>query len=175
MFFALWPDPSLAGRLAELAGNCAGQFGGRASRRETLHLTLAFVGNVGLDKLDVLRRAGDNVAASAFCLHLDHLGYWAHNRILWAACDRAEGLAGSGLGSLVRSLQQSLREQEIVVAGGSRHFLPHLTLVRKVVADAPELPVFSPLEWPCHRFLLVRSRLSPAGAAYEILAEWPLS
>jgi 2'-5' RNA ligase len=41
----------VAGRLAAIAGEAAARFGGRATRRDTIHLTLAFLGDVPESRL----------------------------------------------------------------------------------------------------------------------------
>ena len=55
VFFALWPDDEIARQFDE-AGRMAHQsLGGRRMRRETLHLTLAFIGDVPPARLADLR------------------------------------------------------------------------------------------------------------------------
>lgn len=171
VFFALWPDDRVRTALHQAALDGAKRFGGRAMRPDTLHLTLAFIGDVALDRLPALHAAASEVDCAGFVMTLDCLGFWAHNRIMWAGgkqgCD--------GLTSLAARLAESLQ------AGGwptgmktGRPFAPHITLVRNVVARHPELPELHPLNWRCERFVLMRSHLSSHGAAYETLGQWPL-
>lgn len=173
VFFALWPDPPLVAALASAAADGARRWGGRVTAPETLHLTLEFIGEVALDRLAALRGAADAVAVAPFDLVLDRLGFWRHNRIFWAG-----GEANPGLTALVRELGLHL-----AAAGfggrnggksGGRPFVPHLTLVRNVRTPPVELPPFGPVRWECQEFVLVRSRLSAAGSAYEVLGRWPL-
>ena len=46
LFFALWPAREMADALTDWAAPIAGQSGGRLTRAETIHMTLAFLGNV---------------------------------------------------------------------------------------------------------------------------------
>lgn len=172
VFFALWPDAAAAAALQTLAQDCAREFGGRAGRCETLHLTLAFVGDVPLERLSVLREVAGAVTAPAGELCLDRLGFWAHNRILWAGTRAVP----PELGQLVRRLGAGLKTAGAAgTAGGGRSFVPHVTLVRKLAGPVGPLPEWAPVRWVWRSFVLVRSRLSAAGAAYETLGQWPLA
>jgi RNA 2',3'-cyclic 3'-phosphodiesterase len=167
VFFALWPDEDAAGWLAALARKMAGQCGGRAMRREMLHLTLAFIGSVDDEQLAQLRRVVADVSAPAFDLGLDRVAWWRHNRIVWA------GTAATppALESLVRDLNQGLREAGFRL--DERPFAVHLTLVRnaRAAVDAGE-PLA--VDWPVREFLLVESVLQPQGASYRPLDRYPL-
>jgi 2'-5' RNA ligase len=63
VFFALWPSPEAARQLAAVAASFAAAAGGRATRLESLHLTLAFLGDVAVDRLPELERAARECAA----------------------------------------------------------------------------------------------------------------
>lgn len=167
LFFALWPALSEARNLAALAQGAARRWGGRATRAETLHLTLAFLGEVASDRLPLAKEAADGVAASAFDLCLDQLGYWKHNRLLWAGCSRTE----KALQELVSSLSGRLRERDFPLE--SRSFVPHVTLVRKM-PQAPDSLDFAGSRWPCREFMLIQSVSSPRGVDYKKLASWKI-
>jgi 2'-5' RNA ligase len=165
LFFALWPEPAMAQRLHALTVDQTRRLGGRAMRPETLHLTLAFLGNVASDRLPAARAAADRVAAASFSFTLDRLEYWRHNRLLWAGGDAAPGLL-----ALAGQLQDSLRQNGFALE--ERRFVPHVTLARNVKeAQGADLP---PLCWECRSFALVRSVPSPDGSVYENVAVWPL-
>lgn len=171
VFFALWPDDNVRARLQRAAIDGARRFGGRAMQPETLHLTLAFIGDVDLDRLPALHAAAAEVSAGAFRLDLDRLGFWAHNRILWAGSSRPEPELSRLAGRLGESL---LAAGWATDAAGGRPFAPHITLVRKLACKRPELPEFEAVAWDCQEFALVRSRLSSRGAAYETIGRWRL-
>ena len=62
IFFALWPEPGVARQLDALAGAAHAVCGGRRMRRDTLHLTLAFLGDVADAQFDSACEAADEVA-----------------------------------------------------------------------------------------------------------------
>lgn len=170
LFYALWPPPTLAHALAERAARLHGACGGRRMRTETLHLTLAFLGEVDMARLAALEDVGARAAGAAprFRLTIDAAGYWAHNRIVWIGCRATP----APLGELVGRLREALQADGFRVE--ARAFVAHLTVLRNARCPAsPEAPA-PPLEWPVEELRLVRSQLAPAGAGYSVQARWPL-
>ena len=166
VFFALWPDAA-----------CAADCGGRVMQKDTLHLTLVFVGDVDEGELPALCTIAEAAGAGLpplppHTLRLDRLGYWPQKKILWAASAQSLPV----LAALAERLADGLR-----AAGHQlplRPFTPHVTLLRKVGARPPA-PAANALQdapqpWHFDRFCLLRSRPSASGAAYETLAAWPL-
>lgn len=168
LFFALWPPAGLAAQLGELARRHGA--GARPTRPATIHLTLAFLGDVGLGRLPALLAAAGRVRGPAFALGLDRLAYWAHNRILWAG-----GGTPPSLARLVGDLQRELAAAGFAVDGADRPFVPHVTLVRRLPAAPASLPSPELAAWPVTAFRLVRSQRAAAGADYATLAEFPLA
>lgn len=171
LFFALWPPPDLASDLHARATTLAKQYGGRAMRCDTLHLTLAFLGEVSHERIPLVRKAADQLDAHAFSLSIDQFGFWPHNRILWAGSAtisrQAEELAACLCATLQNVAEWPIRKE-------ARSFVPHLTLIRNVAEPTPVLPPLPPLRWQCDRFVLVRSQRSSHGADYEHIGEWRL-
>jgi 2'-5' RNA ligase len=191
VFFALCPNERCADRLHRIATRLATQLGGRSMHKETLHLTLVFIGKVSEDSLPDLLAIADE-ATGAFrkqdagrkeggppiLLPLDHLGYWPHNRILWIGSDHCP----PWLTELADLLAEKLRERGYPIP--LRPFAPHVTLVRNVkpvteasgfdglqdALAAGRMPIFR----PCHHFFLLRSRHAEAGQVYEKLGYWTL-
>ena len=172
LFFALWPPESVAQALAGQADALVRQYGGKATRTETIHLTLAFLGEVDETLLPAAIRAAQVVRGKSFALTIDRLGYWRHNRLLWAGCSSP----AEELQILVESLREQLRAVSICCDEKQR-FTPHVTLVRKVPErqGALELAAVEPITWPCRSFLLVCSRLASAGSEYSAVAEFSLA
>lgn len=135
-------------------------------RRETLHLTLAFLGEVSEARVAAARRVADAVAAASFDLPLDRLGYWKRNRILWA------GGVSPPLTLLVNNLNDGLRAAGFAL--DARPFVAHMTLLRD--ARCNEVPMLAePVAWPVAEFALVESKPSNEGASYETIGRWPLA
>jgi 2'-5' RNA ligase len=170
LFFALWPPAAVAQALGVLAADVARQAGGRATRPETIHLTLAFLGDVPLARQAELEAVARGVDATPFDLTIDRCGLWTHNRIFWAAC----GQPPAALGALAGTLAAALAAAGFLASATRGRFMPHVTLVRRVALPAPPLPACPPQAWPCQRFVLVRSMLTNAGSSYRVLAEFPL-
>lgn len=166
VFFAVWPDESAAQALAAAGREAYLACGGRPMRRDSLHLTLAFLGEQPEARIAEARAVADAVAAEPFTLTIDRLGYWRHNRILWAGGDCPPLVAlADALGACLRAAGFVLDE---------RPFAAHATLLRN--ARCPAVPALAtPIAWPVTEFVLVESRLSAEGADYRAIGRWPLA
>jgi len=107
LFFALWPDDEVRARLTRWSRELHALCGGRATRPENLHVTLAFLGSVEEARVAEVERAAGEVAPRAVSLVLDQPGYWKHNRIAWAGASvvppELEALVSELRGALVKS------------------------------------------------------------------------
>jgi RNA 2',3'-cyclic 3'-phosphodiesterase len=164
LFFALWPDSELQGRLAAWAKQVAGR--GRAMRRENLHLTLAFLGDTDAALLPEIKSLAAEVCFEPICLPLDRVGYWKHNRIIWCGA----GEEPQVLTALVADLRARL------TAAGVRYdpkpFVSHVTLVRNA-ASLPEAPAWIPLVWEARDFALVASTRAEGRVTYAVMRRFP--
>lgn len=168
LFFALWPDAAVAARLHAAARTAHAVCGGRLMRGETLHITLAFLGEVAAARMADVVTVAAGIAGRPFALELDRLGYWKHNRILWAGCTEVP----AALGGLADRLAQGLRAADFELE--ARPFAVHATLLRE--AHRPDaLPPVGAIRWPVADFALVASSRGPDGSHYEVLQRWPLA
>ena len=152
--------------------------GSRWVPADQLHLTLAFLGDVGDERVAGLTRALGQVSAAPFRLRFDRLGCFpscARPRVLWVGL-KPEPL----LISLADRLREILRAGDITQE--ERPFSPHITLARLKLPAARECRSFlnqSPaLECPAVpvvEFILFESRLTAAGAIHTPLKRFPLS
>lgn len=136
---------------------------------ENLHLTLAFIGET--DRVEVAKRALQQVEASPFLLRFDRLGQFGD--LYWAgACESVA----------LRALQAQLITH-LSTAGflfEKREFIPHVTLARRFVpgADfsaAPLEQILREIEEPIRKITLMVSHLQKSGSRYETLAVKALS
>lgn len=150
---------------------------------EGVHVTLKFLGEVPTRKLPAVKLAIQEavVGHSPFELEFSTIGTFGGReglRIMWV------GIAGDvlRLEALVRAVNAAL-----AVVGFEperRPFRPHLTLGRvkdeistrqraeiEVAVGKTEVP---PASWRTAQVSLMRSRLGPGGASYEVLATFPL-
>lgn len=171
IFFALWPSPEVAKRLHRLAADAHACCGGRRMKHDTLHLTLAFLGEVDAAGFDLACAVADELATAgaeshpAEVLRIDRLAWWKHNHIVWAGCDEVP----PRLAALADDLGVGLREAGFAL--DSRRFAAHVTLLRNARC-AGELPPVEAFDWPVCDFVLVESQLDRAGAKYEIVRRW---
>jgi len=172
LFFALWPAPEVAEQLAGLARCVADQFGGKPSRQETLHLTLAFLGDVPDHQVTLLTQTARRIRAASLALNIDRLGYWPRKQLLWAG----ETSPCAALGQLADALQQALSEAGFALPGRRPTFSPHITLVRDFpqARESAAPAAIATINWPCSSFVLIRSQKSDNGAFYQTVAEFPL-
>jgi 2'-5' RNA ligase len=166
LFFALWPDAALAEALGALAVQAKESCGGRATATADIHLTLAFLGDIGAEAVREAEAVAARLDCGAVDMAIDRLGYWKHNRILWAGCSELP----KTLAHLAGSLGDQLRQTGFTL--DARPFAAHVTLLRD--ARCRELPAFgAPLHWRSSELILAGSvpRTQPR---YSILRRWPL-
>lgn len=167
VFFAIWPAAAISRRLHKEGERAHATTGGRRMRRDTLHLTLAFIGDIARERLDALRAAADKVAFAPFTLRLDRIAGWRHNHIVWAGATELP----AELESLVSQLNAALAEGGFPVE--RRKFAAHVTLLRNARGEFPAAELDPPIDWPVGEFVLVESDLRPEGAQYTVVASWP--
>lgn len=167
LFFALWPESPVRRGLAELGRAAQVVAGGRAMQPDTLHMTLAFLGNIPVDRVWAAEAVAAGLSGRSFDLHLDRLSHWKHNHIVWAGAARTP----EALVQLADELAEGLREAGLELE--KRPFAAHVTLLRDAKGNV-ELPRPVPLVWPARDFVLVESKLTSAGARYEVVGRWPL-
>ena len=168
LFFAIWPDKPSRKALASLALEVARAGQGRAPRAENVHLTLAFLGEVEVARLDALLALGSRVATPAqpFPLTLDHIGGTSY-RIAWVApAEYAEPLH-----ALQASLASALADEGF--PGERRMFRPHVTLARDCVRSVHRGRI-PPIGWQVERLSLVASTTQRGGSEYREVGGWPL-
>jgi 2'-5' RNA ligase len=169
LFFALWPDDVIRGRLAVMADLAHAACGGRLMQVRNLHLTLAFLGDTADDRRAAAIEAARRVKGTLFELFIDRSGYFRQGRsrgVVWVGADAPAALV---------ALSGELRAQ--LTASGvtfdAKPLVPHVTLLR----DAPGLEpfaVFQPIAWASRDFVLVESSRDEAGIRYNVVERFPL-
>ena len=166
LFFALWPDDATRDALYHTGKWLHKHWGGRLMRRDTLHITLAFLGSTPAEQLDVLVACADSVQSQAFELVLDQAGYWRHNRIGWLGANEVPPRHFDLVGALNTALQTAGFPVD------ARPHVPHVTLLRNTAGG--EIPACEPVRWPVSEFVLLKSVTESEGAHYEMIRRWPL-
>jgi 2'-5' RNA ligase len=162
----VWPPRKAAEALHRWAGEARRSCGGRITRLETIHLTLAFLGDVEEDRLRELKAL--ELTGSRHLLPIEQARYWAHNRVVWVG----PGETPAPLLALASALHRELKARQF--RSEAREFAAHVTLIRK--ARAPDaLPALPSVRWPVEECVLVESRPAGAGRNYEVLARYALT
>lgn len=167
LFFAIWPDAMALQSLLDLQGALLAECGGRATRREQLHLTLAFLGETPEERVPALTQILASLPTQFFALRTDRLGSFMPPGIVWAGPSEPNG----PLLALKEALDVGLGSAGFPVE--ARRFRPHVTLLR----DARHKPARRTLDvaWPVTTVTLVQSRQTPGGSHYDVIAARPLT
>lgn len=165
LFFAVWPPRAAAEALHAWALEAQHATGGRVTRAEAIHLTLAFLGEVEEARVPGLK--GLSVRAERHSLPMEQARYWPRNHIVWAGPLETP----VPLAELAVALASELKAKGFRTE--SRNFKSHVTLIRKA-REPGELPQLPAMSWPVEEFVLVRSQLSAEGPRYEVLERFAL-
>ena len=164
LFFALWPGNKLRKQLKVNLHNVKRNCEGRPLVPANLHMTLAFVGNVEVEKIPGLEAMASKVVMQPFSFVLDYSGHFRRPQVLWLGTQ----LPPPELIQLSDNLVQGCRDCGYKME--DRPFKPHVTLMRKVKENCP-FDVM-PVEWQAKEFVLVESRSTPGGVKYDVLKRW---
>jgi 2'-5' RNA ligase len=170
LFFALWPDAATVHRLQAWIDTARATCGGRAMRPDTLHLTLAFLGNVDAGLADSLAGETARRPLTPGAFELSRYGAFRRPRVVYAGPD-PHAPAAAALAQAWNSLWDWVAPAS-GLARPAESFVPHVTLLRD--ADTAQLPQESPapLVWRYQRYVLVISEFD-GRARYRVLATSP--
>ncbi|PMR80636.1 RNA 2',3'-cyclic phosphodiesterase [Halomonas urumqiensis] len=164
LFLALVPPPELRERLGRLADTAQASCGGRRMPEASLHLTLAFLGEVEAPEATALAEWVSQQRIPAGQWQLDRWGLFRRPGIVWVG-SQAEN---SALKKLHTWLWDALDSQGY--PGRPARFIPHITLLRRATClDTTSLPDIR-LDWTYTQFELVESVTDSHGAHYSSLA-----
>ncbi|OYP97910.1 RNA 2',3'-cyclic phosphodiesterase [Pseudomonas mandelii] len=139
---------------------------GRPVPAENFHLTLLFLGAVGVAQIGEICAAAAkvHVPGAPLRLALDRMDVWRKSGVLVLAPEQAP----PELLRLVYALEQAMLPFGFEEA--SKAFRPHLTLMRDYRMPVPESATSPEFFMRADRFVLFESR----KGRYRALAEWPL-
>jgi 2'-5' RNA ligase len=158
---------------------CTGVPGARWARREQMHLTLRFIGEVDTAQFASIRAALQRVRVSPFSIALKGVGQFPPRgvpRVLWVGVQAEPGLA-----QLYAQIQAALKP--VGVEAETRPYAPHITLARLKNAPQPESvrqflaqhSGYASSAIAVDAFTLYSSILAPGGAAYHVEGHYRLS
>ena len=140
--------------------------GGRALPARNIHLTLVFLGEVARERLPRLEALAAAVTVPRFEIRVDHVGYWRHNRVVWAGVERGAAEPGA----LAAGLEQALAGDDF--GFDQRAHVPHVTLLRNA-RRAPAAASMRPVAWHVTGHALVESVPIEHARLYRVLRTWP--
>ncbi len=153
---------------------------GRLMTRETLHLTLAFLGDQSMDQLEELHHGLAEIHFPEFFLQLAGAEvYGGKRRQALAVQVEDDGM----LKELHRQVAKAVRAAGMELE--RRRFRPHITVARlkgeEIEAEAARVAAFlevaggfRPALFGVNRFALYQSHLSPDGAVHDVLSSFDL-
>lgn len=151
LFFALWPDAEVRARLTVEARGSSG----KAVPPDGYHMTLAFVGEVGMRARRALEQGAAAVRGECFVCVLDRMGALGSGVEVLAPSTPPPPLLAlaAGLGRLVA---------DVAGAADRRPYYPHVTLARRV-DDARSLRLSLPVVWAAREVCIVSITEDQAG------------
>jgi 2'-5' RNA ligase len=173
LFVALPIPDGVAQQMMLLEG---GVPGARWQKREQLHLTLRFIGEVDGRDARALDDALAGIDAPAFELQLHGVGQFGNKQphSLWAAARRNDLLD-----HLQRKVDTAIRR--VGQPQDAHKFTPHVTLARLKNPDLDKLrqwltanALFTSNEFAVESFCLYSSKLTSDGSIYRIEQDYPL-
>ncbi|WP_111415174.1 RNA 2',3'-cyclic phosphodiesterase [Billgrantia lactosivorans] len=164
LFLALIPPPGLRKRLGALADIAHARCGGRRMPDASLHLTLAFLGEVEEARAAELAAWVRGLAIAPGVWRLDRWGSFRRPGIVWVGGDEGEAALGRLQGGLWSSLES------LGLGERPARFMPHVTLLRRAAVDDLENMPAIDLSWSYNQLELIQSTLDERGARYRRLA-----
>ncbi|MEK7487561.1 MAG: RNA 2',3'-cyclic phosphodiesterase [Planctomycetota bacterium] len=153
--------------------------GAHWSKREQMHLTITFIGEVESNKQSQIQEALSTITSEPFSLKVEHVGTFPnpkYPKILWVGISLF-----SGLSQLKTQIEQAL-QKAIAFTPEVREYNPHLTLARLRGVESKELTQFLEKQehlsyeaFPVEHFNLYSSKLLRTGAEYRVEQSYPLS
>jgi RNA 2',3'-cyclic 3'-phosphodiesterase len=165
VFFALWPEPEVQAGLHQRGSELHRRLGGKLTRRESVHLTLAFLGDVPVARVPVLAASAERIAFEPFTMRVDTAGCWNHNHVGWLS----PSVVPPPLALLAARLESELRQLGFEL--DERPYAPHITVVRKARCRPLDAAI-APVEWRVEAFVLVQSELNTEGSRYSVIGRW---
>jgi len=164
LFLALEPPEALRARLGALADLARVHCGGRRVPDASLHLTMAFLGEVEEDRAGELVEWLQGESPEGGEWRLDSWGAFRRPGIVWAGGKTPD----PALTALHEGLWDDL--ESLGLGGRPARFVPHVTLLRRARRLAIEALPPVELAWPWRRLTLLRSITEQDGPRYEALA-----
>lgn len=167
VFFAIFPNKRIQEQLVHLAESLEPICGGRKIKKQRIHLTLLFLGNINAHRIEALQQAMKMVTEKEFELSLEEICQWKKNQIIYVQSNKFP----AELFSLVDSIGHVLSEIGFLL--DNHTYKPHITLLRKAVRPA-KIGLIEPIQWRVNEWFLIQSKQTDHGVDYIPLGQWRL-
>ncbi len=154
----------------------------RPVKPNQLHLTLKFLGEVSKNRVGEIEKELQSIKLNSIETELSHMGFFPNERrprVIWIGLSEGK----SQLTTLAKEIDERL--SKIGFSKERRKFSPHLTVGRikklypdeqqKVVEYIHSIDSIGGEKEVINSFILKKSTLTPQGAIYENLVEFPLT
>ncbi len=147
------------------------RFKGKKTNMENLHLTLKFLDEISLDKLDEVKSKLEKVDFPIFKSKLGEIGFFDNGRkgIIWVSISNCE------------SLQKEIDSVLWPMFAKERRFMGHLTIARvkkirdkKVFLEKLKNIIFEKLSFTVDKFYIAESKLNNKCPEHFTLGEYNL-
>ena len=148
------------------------EFSGKKTELENLHLTLKFLGEIDIEKLEEVKKRLRKIKIEKFKTEIDEIGIFSPNfiRIVWLHmkdCDNLQKQIDNAL--------KNLFEPE-------KRFMSHLTIARikgikdkkRFLQDLEKIKI-EKIKFKVDKFYLMKSELTAEGPRYSVLEEYNLN
>ncbi len=162
LFFALWPGVSVRQQMVQRLTSIQGkQNQGRLVKPDNLHMTLHFLGNIDVDRIDCFIKQAKSVTLNPFEIRINNAGYFKKPKVLWLGCEEIP----VQLTQLQQDLEQALNHCGYI--SEHRKYHPHVTVARKIIEPVAKQSIET-IKWTVDEFVLVKSVTHPAGVEYLV-------
>jgi 2'-5' RNA ligase len=167
LFFALWPGDEVRRAMWQTGGKLYEVWNGRRMKPDTLHMTLVFLGDTPVARVDELKAVASRMQGHRFDLVYRQAACWRHNKVGFLSPEDTP----PALVQLVYGLEESLEAAGFTF--DQRPYKPHVTLLRNTRCTTQV--AFEPIRWRPEEFVLVASNTTDHGPTYQLLGRWKLS
>lgn len=168
LFFAIDVPDAIQQQLIDWRAQHFAADAGRPVAAASLHMTLAFLGDISAQKQQALCELAGRIRQPGFPLTLDDAGHWPRSRVVWLGPKSpARGLLQ--LAQLLRS--QAARSG---CAQAAQPFHPHVTLYRQASPSLRLPPPGFLWQWPVDAFVLYESLFERGRTRYRPIERWSL-
>lgn len=168
LYFALWPDDGIRLQLSRYRLQLARETNGHPVFPVSLHMTLAFLGDVDTTLVPLIEKIGSRLIAAPFNYPVNVAGCFPKARVAWLGAKETPW----HLFELQKNLQALLATARL--GHDTRTFRPHITVVRDIETPFEDRTI-APVRWPIDQFCLVSARTGAAGPEYKVLKNWQMN